>query len=108
MLFFAHKVGCTKWVAIPFERCPRFASSAQRVFEQVVKAVAHEAKAAAVGAARFATGAAGAVRGGLLKTFLPVGYPKSVRPEYLRYRGWDIIQVRPSESTRMQFAFGVS
>ena len=28
----------------------------------------------------------------LQRLFLPVGYPKSVRPEYLRYQMWDSIQ----------------
>lgn len=34
-----------------------------------------------------------AARGGLMNTFLPAGYPGSVRPEYARYRCWDIVQV---------------
>ena len=28
----------------------------------------------------------------LLTTFLPIGYPDSVRPEYLEYQAWDCIQ----------------
>lgn len=58
-----------------------------------MKGVAHEAKAVANGAGKCVARAGVAVRGGLMNTFLPAGYPKSVRPEYLRYRCWDIIQV---------------
>jgi len=55
---------------------------------------AGEAKAAAVGAGACAARAGVAVRGGLANTFLPAGFPGSVRPEYVRYRCWDILQVR--------------
>eukprot|EP00752_Nemacystus_decipiens_P014937 g13296.t2 len=47
---------------------------------------------AAVAAGGCAARAGVAVRGGLAKTFLPVGFPASVRPEYVRYRCWDIVQ----------------
>ncbi len=47
------------------------------------------------GEARACAARAGvAVRGGLANTFLPAGFPGSVRPEYVRYRCWDILQVR--------------
>lgn len=58
-----------------------------------MKAGVDEAKAVAVGAGAGAAKAGVAMRGGLMNTFLPAGYPGSVRPEYLRYRCWDIIQV---------------
>ena len=61
--------------------------------DQVVRAAAHEAKAVAVGAGEQAVRVGLAVRGGLMNTFLPAGYPASVRPEYVRYRCWDIVQV---------------
>eukprot|EP01035_Chromulina_nebulosa_P056487 gene56487-77415_t len=32
------------------------------------------------------------IRNILLTTFLPIGYPDSVRPEYLEYQAWDCIQ----------------
>lgn len=61
--------------------------------DQVLEAAAHEARAVAVGAGEQVTRAGLAVRGGLMSTFLPAGYPASVRPEYVRYRSWDILQV---------------
>lgn len=53
-----------------------------------------EAKHVAAGARECARRGGVAVRGGLMNTFLPAGYPASVRPEYARYRCWDIMQVR--------------
>lgn len=41
-----------------------------------------------------------AFRGGLANTFLPAGFPASVRPEYVRYRCWDIVQVGRSACAR--------
>lgn len=67
-----------------------------RWYEQVASGVARETGAMAATAARCAAQAIVAVRGGLLNTFLPAGYPDSVRPEYVRYRCWDILQVRVS------------
>ena len=34
--------------------------------------------------------------------FLPVGFPDSVRPEYLEYQAWDTVQVR---AIRMRLSF---
>ncbi|CAN0444232.1 unnamed protein product [Pylaiella littoralis] len=59
---------------------------------EAAKGVAGEAKAAAVGVGEYAVRAGVAVRGGLANTFLPAGYPASVRPEYVKYRCWDVIQ----------------
>lgn len=59
--------------------------------------VAAEAKAVAVGAGEYAVRGGVAVRGGLANTFLPAGYPGSVRPEYVKYRCWDVVQVSEGE-----------
>ncbi|CAM9093329.1 unnamed protein product [Ectocarpus sp. 6 AP-2014] len=59
---------------------------------EATKEVARETRAAAAAAGACVARAGVAVRGGLMNTFLPAGYPGSVRPEYLRYRCWDILQ----------------
>ncbi|CAM9150081.1 unnamed protein product [Laminaria digitata] len=59
---------------------------------KAMKGVASEARAVAVGAGEHAGRVGVAARGGLMNTFLPAGYPASVRPEYARYRCWDIVQ----------------
>ncbi|CAM9973532.1 unnamed protein product, partial [Ectocarpus fasciculatus] len=59
---------------------------------EATKGVARETRAAAAAAGACVARAGVAVRGGLMNTFLPAGYPGSVRPEYVRYRCWDILQ----------------
>lgn len=60
---------------------------------QAIKGVSREARAVAVGAGEYAGRVGVSARGGIMNTFLPAGYPASVRPEYVRYRCWDIVQV---------------
>ncbi|CAB1114740.1 unnamed protein product [Ectocarpus sp. CCAP 1310/34] len=59
---------------------------------KATKEVVRETRAAAAAAGACVARAGVAVRGGLMNTFLPAGYPGSVRPEYVRYRCWDILQ----------------